>query len=76
MFFALLVRAGGLKADPPSGALVVSGENTLNSGEVSRDTVASVCIQALFAPKSTNRIVEIYENEEDGAVAPAPDKWF
>ena len=28
-----IVRPGGLKADPPTGALFVSGENTLNSGE-------------------------------------------
>jgi hypothetical protein len=70
------MRTGGLKAAPPSGALVVSGENTLNSGEVSRDLVAAVCIQALFAPTSSNRVVELYENDEDGAVAPSPDKWF
>lgn len=31
-----IVRPGGLKASPPSGQLIVSGENTLNSGEVSR----------------------------------------
>jgi uncharacterized protein YbjT (DUF2867 family) len=71
-----IVRPGGLKAAPPSGALVVSGENTLNKGEVSRDLVASVCIQALFAAKSANRVVEIYESEEDGAVAPPAAQWF
>ena len=37
-----IVRPGGLKADPPTGALFVSGENTLNSGEISRDLVADV----------------------------------
>jgi len=71
-----IVRPGGLKATPPSGALVVSAENTLNKGEVSRDLVASVCIQALFAAKSANRVVELYESEEDGAVAPPADQWF
>merc|ERR1719327_731343 len=40
-----IVRPGGLKATAPSGALVVKGENTLNSGEISRDTVAEVCVQ-------------------------------
>ena len=71
-----IVRPGGLKATPPSGKLVVSGENTLNSGEVSRDLVASVCIQALFTPSSTNRVVELYENEEEGTTQLPADKWF
>ena len=71
-----IVRPGGLKSNGPSGALVVSGENTLNKGEVSRDTVALVCIQALFAPKSVNRVVEIYESEADGAATPPVDQWF
>ena len=39
-----IVRPGGLKAEPPTGALFVSGENTLNSGEISRDLVAEVTI--------------------------------
>merc|ERR550514_438304 len=43
-----IVRPGGLKATAPSGALVVKGENTLNSGEISRDTVAEVCVKAVF----------------------------
>merc|ERR1719327_2484554 len=43
-----IVRPGGLKATAPSGALVVKGENTLNSGEISRDTVAEVCVAAVF----------------------------
>jgi len=71
-----IVRPGGLKATPPSGKLVVSNENTLNSGEVSRDLVASVCIQSLFSPNAKDRVVEIYENEEDGAVELPADKWF
>lgn len=71
-----IVRPGGLKATPPSGKLVVSGENTLNSGEVSRDLVAEVCIQALFTPQSKNRVVELYENEDDGASDVPKEKWF
>ena len=42
-----IVRPGGLKADPPQGGLFVSGENTLNSGEISRDLVADVCVAAI-----------------------------
>jgi uncharacterized protein YbjT (DUF2867 family) len=71
-----IVRPGGLKATPPSGKLVVSGENTLNSGEISRDLVADVCIAALFDTGSKNKVVEIYENEEKEATEPPKDKWF
>ena len=64
-----IVRPGGLKAKPPTGPLVVSKEDTLNSGEVSRDLVADVCVAAIFDPKAKNKVVEIIE--KDGA-APAP----
>ena len=46
-----IVRPGGLKSKPPTGALRVSGEDTLNSGEVSRDLVADVAVAALSDPK-------------------------
>jgi len=69
-----IVRPGGLRADPPAGNLVVRGENTLNSGEVSRDLVAQVCVSALFNPKASDRVVEIIE--EDGAPALPEEKWF
>ena len=61
-----IVRPGGLKADPPTGALFVSGENTLNSGEVSRDLVAEVSVAALFDGKASNKVVEIVESDKDG----------
>ncbi|CAJ1327257.1 unnamed protein product [Effrenium voratum] len=69
-----IVRPGGLKASAPSGSLVVSKEDTLNSGEVSRDLVADVSIAALFDSKATNRVVEIIEDEN--AQALPKDKWF
>jgi len=56
-----IVRPGGLKADAPTGKLLVSGENTLNSGEISRDLVADVCIDSLSNPKSSNKVLEIIE---------------
>jgi nucleoside-diphosphate-sugar epimerase len=59
-----IVRPGGLKAKPPSGALIVSGEDTLNSGEVSRDLVAEVCVASITDPKASNRVLEIIEDEE------------
>jgi len=61
-----IVRPGGLKADPPSGALFVSRENTLNSGEISRDLVAEVSVAALFDTKASNKVVEIVESDKDG----------
>jgi len=61
-----IVRPGGLKADPPTGALFVSGENTLNSGEISRDLVADVSVAALFDSKASNKVVEIVESDKDG----------
>ena len=61
-----IVRPGGLKADLPTGALFVSGENTLNSGEISRDLVADVSVAALFDAKASNKVVEIVESDKDG----------
>lgn len=71
-----IVRPGGLKATPPSGALVVSAEDTLNSGEISRDLVADVCVAALTDPGARNKVVEIFESTEPGATAPPAGKWF
>jgi len=69
-----IVRPGGLKASPPSGSVVFSAEDTLNSGEVSRDTVADVCVAALFSPKAANKVVEIIEDE--GAPKLDREQWF
>eukprot|EP00573_Skeletonema_grethae_P006469 CAMPEP_0201695088 /NCGR_PEP_ID=MMETSP0578-20130828/7154_1 /ASSEMBLY_ACC=CAM_ASM_000663 /TAXON_ID=267565 /ORGANISM="Skeletonema grethea, Strain CCMP 1804" /LENGTH=341 /DNA_ID=CAMNT_0048180881 /DNA_START=82 /DNA_END=1107 /DNA_ORIENTATION=+ len=61
-----IVRPGGLKAKPPSGGLVISGEDTLNSGEISRDLVADVCVASLTDGKASNKVLEIIEAEEGG----------
>lgn len=61
-----IVRPGGLKAKPPTGALIISGEDTTNSGEISRDLVADVCVAALTDPKASNKVLEITEAEEGG----------
>lgn len=71
-----IVRPGGLTAKPPLGNLVISGENTLNSGEVSRDTVADVCVAAVFDSASKNKVVEIFESQDAGVKVPEKDKWF
>mmetsp|Transcript_7057 Transcript_7057/g.17717 ORF Transcript_7057/g.17717 Transcript_7057/m.17717 type:complete len:345 (+) Transcript_7057:98-1132(+) len=58
-----IVRPGGLKAKPPTGALMISGEDTLNSGEISRDLVADVCVASLTDSKAANKVLEIIEDE-------------
>merc|ERR1712216_417529 len=64
-----IVRPGGLKAKPPTGPLKVSKEDTLNAGEVSRDLVADVCVQALSDGKASKKVVEIIEG---GGGGPTP----
>lgn len=61
-----IVRPGGLKAKPPSGALIISKEDTLTSGEISRDLVADVCVASLTDGKASNKVLEIVEDEEGG----------
>jgi len=61
-----IVRPGGLKAKPPTGALKISGEDTLNSGEISRDLVADVCVASLTDSKVSNKVLEIIEETEGG----------
>jgi len=46
-----------------AGALMISAENTLNSGEVSRDLVADVCVASLSDTKASNKVLEIIEDD-------------
>jgi uncharacterized protein YbjT (DUF2867 family) len=59
-----IVRPGGLKSKPPTGALRISPEDTLNAGEISRDLVADVCVACLTDVKARNRVLEIIEDAE------------
>lgn len=68
-----IVRPAGLR-DAASGALFISGEDTLKEGEVSRASVAKVCAQAVFDGKAKNRVVEIVELEDGTPTSPA--NWF
>ena len=52
-----------MKAKPPSGSLKISGEDTLNAGEISRDLVADVCVASLTDGKASNKVLEIIEDE-------------
>lgn len=58
-----IVRPGGLKAKPPTGALLIQKEDTLNTGEISRDLVADVCVASLTDMKASNKVLEIIEDE-------------
>jgi len=58
-----IVRPGGLKAKPATGELKISTEDTLNSGEISRDLVADVCVASLTDPKASNKVLEIIEDD-------------
>ncbi|EJK67043.1 hypothetical protein THAOC_11969, partial [Thalassiosira oceanica] len=58
-----IVRPGGLKAKPATGELMVSGEDTLEAGEISRDLVAEVCVASLTDKKASNKVLEIIEKE-------------
>jgi uncharacterized protein YbjT (DUF2867 family) len=58
-----IVRPGGLKGGKPSGALSINAEDTLNSGEISRDLVADVCVASLNDAKASNKVLEIIEDE-------------
>lgn len=58
-----IVRPGGLQAKPPVGALSINKEDTLNSGEISRDLVADVCIASLNDKSANNKVLEIIEDE-------------
>jgi len=70
-----IVRPGGLKSTPPAGALLMSKEDTLNTGEVSRDLVADVAIAAMFNKDASNKVVEIVEGEE-GKTVPSASEQF
>ncbi|MGB3309912.1 MAG: SDR family oxidoreductase [Nodosilinea sp.] len=59
-----IVRPGGLKEDDfDSRALIMAPADTLFEGNVSRQKVAQVCVEALYLPQSRHKIVEIVAQE-------------
>jgi nucleoside-diphosphate-sugar epimerase len=58
-----IIRPGGLKGKGPTGALSINPENTLNSGEISRDLVADVSVASLNNAKASKTVLEIIEDE-------------
>ena len=78
----VVVRPGGLSNEPEAavGNLIVRGEDTTfgletdPGREISRDTVAAVCVEALFSDKASKRVVEIVASPTAPALPPA--EWF
>lgn len=62
-----IVRPAGLRGEPPKTPLIITSGNVMASGEVSRELVAEVMVEAAFAPRAANTIVEI---AEEGTFAP------
>lgn len=56
-----IVRPGGLKDKPAEAPAVIGKEDTLLSGEVSRDLVAQVSVDALVKPGARKAVVELIE---------------
>ncbi|XP_023544344.1 uncharacterized protein At2g34460, chloroplastic-like [Cucurbita pepo subsp. pepo] len=54
-----IIRPGGLKNEPPTGNLVMTAEDTLYEGSISRDLVAEVAVEALVHSQASYKVVEI-----------------
>lgn len=67
-----IVRPGGLKNEDNDNSVVMSAPDTLFEGSIPRTKVAEVCIEALTASSSHNKIVEIVAPPE-ALDQPIPD---
>jgi uncharacterized protein YbjT (DUF2867 family) len=67
----VIVRPAGLR-DKVEGQITVSAEDTLNSGEVARASVAQVCVEAALAPPAKSKVIEIVETE----AGTPKEAWF
>jgi len=59
----IIVWLGGFKAKPPTGQLKVSTEDTLNSGEISRDLAADAWVPAISDRWASNKVLEIIKDD-------------
>lgn len=81
-----IVRPGGLKDSPPQAGAIITKEDVLLSGEVSRDLVAQVAVDALVKPGASKATVELIEEgtclsnaqkcEDLPKGAATSDTWF
>lgn len=67
-----IVRPGGLKNEDNSDVIVMEKADTLFEGSLPRTKVAQVCVEALFLPEASNKIVEIIA-KPDAPVKPFAD---
>lgn len=58
-----IVRPGGLKNEDSPQPLVMSSADTLFEGNIPRQKVAQVCVEALSQPAAKNKVVEIITSE-------------
>ncbi|MEA5593098.1 NAD(P)H-binding protein [Rivularia sp. UHCC 0363] len=59
-----IVRPGGLKNEDNSNPIVMKSADTMFDGSIPRQKVAQVCVESLFEPASSNKIVEIVSKED------------
>jgi len=59
-----IVRPGGLKNEDNDQAIVMSSADTLFEGNIPRQKVAQVCVDAIAEPSAKNKVVEIITSEE------------
>ena len=59
-----IVRPGGLRSQDSDEGIVLSGADTLFDGGIPRTKVAQVCVEALFQPAASHKIVEIVASPE------------
>jgi uncharacterized protein YbjT (DUF2867 family) len=71
-----IVRPAGLKTDAPKNPLVVTGEDVMTSGEISRELVARVMVEAAFDARAEGKVYEIAESGSFVGGDPAGAKTF
>ncbi|MGP1373830.1 MAG: SDR family oxidoreductase [Almyronema sp.] len=59
-----IVRPGGLRNENDERPLVMEGADSLFEGNIPRQKVAEVCVEALFQPEASHKIVEIVAQED------------
>jgi len=58
-----IVRPGGLKDSTSIGKIVATLEDQTFTGEISRELVAQVMVEATLDPLSSNKVIEIIEDD-------------
>ena len=58
-----IVRPGGLRNENDNEAIVMAAADTLFEGNIPREKVAKVCVEALSQPAAKNKVVEVVTSE-------------